>query len=91
MTDAGWFQGTNLLQAESAVLGFQIELSQVERQDGMNVFGEMCLLPKRLIKQTRMMQVSGVLDAMSPRFRATVKGLVGRDYKKRGMWWVSAV
>lgn len=57
----------------------------------MNVFGEMCLLPKRLIKQTRMMQVSGVLDAMSPRFRATVKGLVGRDYKKRGMWWVSAV
>lgn len=30
----------------------------------MNVFGEMCLLPKRLIKRTRMIQVSGVLDAM---------------------------
>lgn len=52
----------------------------------MNIFGEMCLLPKRLIKRTHMIQVSGMLDAMSPRFRAMVKGLVGGDYKKLGLW-----
>lgn len=57
----------------------------------MNIFGEMCLLPKRLIKWTCMIQVSGMLDAMSPRFRATVRGLVGRDYKKLGMWGASGV
>lgn len=55
----------------------------------MNIFGEMCLLLKRLIKRTRMIQVSGMLDAMSPRFRAMVTGLVGRDYKKLGMWGAS--
>ena len=41
----------------------------------MNIFAEMCLLPKRLIKGARMIQGLETLDATGLRFRATVKGL----------------
>lgn len=36
---------------------------------GMNIFSEMCMLPKRLMLGARMIQGSDTLDAICPRFR----------------------
>lgn len=43
---------------------------------GMHTFGEMCTVPERLILGAHRIQGSEMLDAMCPRFRETVKGLV---------------
>lgn len=64
MTDGGRFQGTKL------------KAHRWKGTMGMNISGEMCMPPERLIWGAGTIQSLEMLDAMCPRFRETEKGRV---------------
>lgn len=52
---------------------------------GRNTFGEMCMLPRRLMLGARRTQGSEMPDAMCPRFLVKRERTCAQDYKKLNM------